>query len=918
MVTKMNEMESGEIITLPRIETVDNNNLQAEDKNLSFEEQYNRIGVLAEKWNCLKQRTKSIELPSRVKLTAGIRLIRVGLDKSGIESIYAEFTRIQYDLDLTRTDFTRDRLQHCMIIYDNLFRGSRKAPKALGELYKEVFDQRGNTGDLNDVELTFIKEMLKIWPIIEKVYSPDRLKKPKDYGWENNANYMPNDPLIEAWCKNGGNYGIALGYGGLICLDEDVPGSFEKAGIFDHVPQETWTDTTGKGRHYFYICKDVEGLRAKYGAHTKIKNSAGEEIGDLKIGGSGGTQVVGPGSLHPSGKRYEIKRDVAPAEITIEQVEAFMSSPAVPQKQQKEREGGSKGGIKVFRQDGTEVSIMEVIQPKDVASADGAEIKAEHPLHGSEHGNNLAINLATDEWFCHRCRSGGGPLEWLAIESGVVTCGSTGKGWLKRLSSRERAELQEFIEGKGFKVDLSTAVFEEDYGRAQILERRMPDVKYAHHLGKWLIYDGQRWKPETDEAILGRAARELVSELSEKMPADEDELKNLEKEKRKVCRLGTVTAALTFLKGMVQVEPEEIDSDGWLLNVENGTLNLKDGSFREHYAGDMITKVAPVMYDPAATCPKWDAHLKMFLPNENIRRQVQRDLGRSLVGEVLEESLDIWYGPSGANGKSTTARAIMTLLGEYTKKAAPKLLLQTEHDRHPTEIADLVGTRIVFSIEVEEGSRLAVALVKDLTGGDIKKARFMRQDFFSFTQTFDFILIVNNQPKMGTDEALWRRIKLIPWEVQLPLEQRRPQDDVINEFMEEGPGILNWLLDGLKDWQQDPHWGAPEVMNATREWKAEEDEVENFLFDRYEKTGKDEDKILFSVLYEDYLIWCSNNQESILSKKGFSGQLRKKGLTVNRRSSLGHMVYGLKPIENVSKDAPKAQKEVVEMVLGDP
>jgi len=161
MVTKMNEMESGEIITLPRIETVDNNNLQAEDKNLSFEEQYNRIGVLVEKWNCLKQRTKSIELPSRIKQTTGIRLIRVGLDKSGIESIYAEFTRIQYDLDLTRTDFTRDRLQHCMIIYDNLFRGSRKAPKALGELYKEVFDQRGNTGDLNDVELTFIKEMLK-------------------------------------------------------------------------------------------------------------------------------------------------------------------------------------------------------------------------------------------------------------------------------------------------------------------------------------------------------------------------------------------------------------------------------------------------------------------------------------------------------------------------------------------------------------------------------------------------------------------------------------------------------------------------------------------------------------------------------------------------------------------------------------
>jgi len=148
----------------------------------------------------------------------------------------------------------------------------------------------------------------------------------------------------------------------------------------------------------------------------------------------------------------------------------------------------------------------------------------------------------------------------------------------------------------------------------------------------------------TDEAILGRAARELHEEISSIIPANEDEAKYLEKEKKKVCRLGTVTAALVFLRGLVQVEPEELDSDGWLLNVENGTLDLRDGSFREHREEDLITKVASTMYDPSALCPKWTAHIEMFLPNENIRRQVQRDLGRSLVGKTLEEVLSFWWG----------------------------------------------------------------------------------------------------------------------------------------------------------------------------------------------------------------------------------------------------------------------------------
>jgi len=586
-------------------------------------------------------------------------------------------------------------------------------------------------------------------------------------------------------------------------------------------------------------------------------------------------------------------------------------------------------GAKSKRTGFPELDILEVAQKEGFVctQSSGSQVSGYFPQLGSSTGRNVVIDIEKGVycWMHDGINTGGDVWVLLAHLSGVSPWEEKGAGLMNDPLIKEVTTQYAIFRGYAKPDDFLPDDREADYARALILVNCLGErVRYAPHMGKWLLYNGSKWEAEEEEVLMKISSdilhEEYVSELNDAKRRGADE-KVIKAKKAKVMAansVGAVKSALVFLKGMLSTKVEEWDPNSWLLNVKNGTIDLQTGEFREHRPEDMITLMAPIEYDPSATSPKWDKHLEMFLPNENIRRQVQRDVGKALVGAVLEESLDVWYGPSGANGKSTTARAIMTLLGEYTKKAAPKLLLQTEHDRHPTEIADLVGTRIVFSIEVEEGSRLAVALVKDLTGGDIKKARFMRQDFFSFTQTFDFILIVNNQPKMGTDEALWRRIKLIPWEVQLPLEQRRPQDDVINEFMEEGPGILNWLLDGLKDWQQDPHWGAPEVMNATREWKAEEDEVENFLFDRYEKTGKDEDKILFSVLYEDYLIWCSNNQESILSKKGFSGQLRKKGLTVNRRSSLGHMVYGLKPIENVSKDAPKAQKEVVEMVLGDP
>ena len=289
----------------------------------------------------------------------------------------------------------------------------------------------------------------------------------------------------------------------------------------------------------------------------------------------------------------------------------------------------------------------------------------------------------------------------------------------------------------------------------------------------------------------------------------------------------------------------------------------------------LMTKIAPVNFDPDAKGPTWTAHLERFLPNENIRRQVQRDLGIALVGTTIEEMLPIWYG-TGANGKTTTAKVIRRVLGDYVGEAAPNLLIQTKFERHPTEIADLASRRIVFSSEVGQGKRLDEELVKRLTGGDIKKGRYMRQDFFEFEQTFTIFMIVNHHPMItGTDHAIWRRVRLIPWTVQIPEEEQLPQETIIERLVAEGSAILNWLLAGLADWKQDRKWMAPEVKAATAEYKAEQDRLGSFLADCCEQAPHY--TVPAGELYEVYEKWCKEAGEEALGKTAFGKRLKEQG-----------------------------------------
>lgn len=415
--------------------------------------------------------------------------------------------------------------------------------------------------------------------------------------------------------------------------------------------------------------------------------------------------------------------------------------------------------------------------------------------------------------------------------------------------------------------------------------------RYATHCGRWRRWTGKFWESADDAVILKAAADTLRRAYADglKRASSREEIERCTTLAMQSGAVSRVRNALQFLAGFENITTgaAEWDADAWTLNTTGGILDLRDGTTHPHDPDGLCTKIATATPDTGTGA--WQRHIERVLPNENVRREVQRSLGMALVGATLAERLDIWHGADGANGKSTTARALLTVLGEYGAKAPPDLLIDKKHGEHPTRLAELQGKRVLFSTEIDQGARLAESLVKELSGGDAITARFMHRDYFSFEPSHSLFLIVNHRPVVtGTDSGIWRRIKLIPWEVSIPPEERRPQDEMIRELVDDGDAVLQWMLDGLKDWQTEPSWTAPEVQAVTDAYRNESDRLAGFLADACE-TGPTR-TVGVADLFTTYEAWCNGAGEQPLSKRRFGDGLRERGITQTRGKHARHWI----------------------------
>ncbi len=438
-----------------------------------------------------------------------------------------------------------------------------------------------------------------------------------------------------------------------------------------------------------------------------------------------------------------------------------------------------------------------------------------------------------------------------------------------------------------------------DTGNAErLVGRHGHDLKFVYGLG-WFVWNGTHWRRDKTGEV-ERRAKETVRSIHEEAArvANDEERRQLAKwaiASESVSRIRSMVSLAMSEPGVPVGEVEELDRDAWLLNVKNGTLDLRTGVLHEHRREDLITKLAPVEYDPEAQALTWDAFLKTALPSESVRGFVQRAVGYSLTGVVGEKVLPFLYGP-GDTGKTTFVETVMNLMGDdYAQPTAPDLLLAKRGGNHPTELADLLGKRFVAAVEVEQGRRLAESLVKQLTGGDRIKARFMREDFFDFKPTHKVWFAANHRPDVReTSNAIWNRIKLVPFDVVIP--KARQDRRLTEKLRAESAGILAWAVRGCLEWQAEGLGEPEEVTVATAEYREEMDPLADFFSDRC-VLGPEEwaSKKELQSAYKSWVDWAGRKP---LDWNFLADRLKELGCTKKRKhAGHGWAGIGLRSVE---------------------
>lgn len=408
---------------------------------------------------------------------------------------------------------------------------------------------------------------------------------------------------------------------------------------------------------------------------------------------------------------------------------------------------------------------------------------------------------------------------------------------------------------------------------AYLLAKHYGDrLMYVHGMG-WYAYDGARWVEDTGEGQ--RAVLHLLRMGWKVARTDKD----MEKDVRASESANGITGVLKIASALTafSVTVDDLNPDPYLLNVENGTLDLRTLELRPHDPYDRITKVTGAAYNPDATGSTWDAFLTRSLPDGGTREFLRRYVGLGLCGRVLEHNLAILKG-EGRNGKGVFYGAIGAALGNYAASAEPELFMHRE-GAHPTGEMDLLGLRWVVVSESDKGRKLAEATVKRLTGGDEIKARKMRQDFVAFTPSHTAALVTNHLPKVsGDDPALWARLRVVPFEEVIPPEERDPKLD--EKLKVEIDAILTWAVQGWRDYSEIGLAEPESVLVATEKYHADADAIARFI---------DEECLVglawtvpVSNIWERWVQWRIDTGAEEISKKAFGEALDKRGFEAAR------------------------------------
>lgn len=445
-----------------------------------------------------------------------------------------------------------------------------------------------------------------------------------------------------------------------------------------------------------------------------------------------------------------------------------------------------------------------------------------------------------------------------------------------------------------------------DTGNGERLIHRFGDqIRFCPEMRKWLIWDRKRWLPDNFGKVR-RLAKITVRVFYAQAATldDKAERTGAEKFARHSENAASLRAVLECAQceEAIVVSARDLDSDPWLLNCLDGTIDLRTGELRQHDPKDLIIKLCPVRFDPNGRCELFKQFLRRIMGgSEELIAYVQRALGYAITGLVSEKALFLFVG-DGDNGKTTLLELVRFIVGDYGAQVLiDTLMLKHENNASLSDLADLRGARFVTTSETEEGQRLWEGKLKYLTGmNEIKSCR-KYENHVTFAPTHTLFVDANHRPVVrGTDRAIWNRLKLVPFTVTIPVGER---DKNLREKLKvEAPGILAWLVQGCLEWQRLGLNDPDAVRNAHLDWRDESEPLRDFIGDCCEL--RSDASCTAHDLRDAYEFWATENDVDRLIPKQFAARLKNLGCTPARdKRTRRWMGIGLRPSGEMTGDA---------------
>ena len=678
-------------------------------------------------------------------------------------------------------------------------------------------------------------------------------KHPVMAGWAHRDKPEPEHvrkAYLERWPR--ANVGLATGEkSGFWVLDVDPKNGGDKAlaaWVAEHGPLITRTIRTPSGGwHYYFTLPDF-----------KITNARGQLPEGIDVRGAGG-QVAAPPSAGVGGDyAVHVPGDVCPAPDWLLDLVRPPAGPAAPTTAAEDRHRA--GPLEGYLERILEREVDEVVRGADVGGRNVALNEATFTL-----ATMIGLEGVPDTWEdrVRQAMTDVGGKVGLPDDEVRKTVDSAIDGGKKKprldwpppdvMGIVSADELPTPPEGLSGAIVVRT---QDDIGLGWRLADHFGKVmKWCPERDRWYCYEGGRWTVDAEAARryvhrMLDAAEQLEALLyaHPEVPDGDEPKKGLtEREKfwkwikscRSTSKITNTLLEARAVPGMV-IRLEDFDAQANLLNCPNGTVELETGELREHRPGDLLTLMTNVGWPAFGTdtaAPSWKAFLDTVMPDAEDQEALRRCAGYSATGHTGAQVMFVHWG-SGANGKSVFHDVLARVLGGYSQATPRDTFAGHAGDRHPTDVARMVGKRHVTTIEPRTGRGLDEDLIKQLTGGDVMTARFMRQDFFEFRPVAKIHYITNHLPRVSDDAAVWRRVQVFGWEVVIPVEQRvAGLADIIAR--EEGEAVLAWIVGGAMRWREAGLLVTEAMLAKVETWRGEEDIVGAFLTEKVVEADED-------------------------------------------------------------------------------